>query len=151
MLENLLMECKYAWKPALLREKVEYLFPMAISPFMRTQYKGPAVFKWEVFDKQSGDKKLVYIGEAQEMCPKRLYGYLSPGPTQLANQKVNTDFRGYLKQKLTIRLEICDVVDFSMGTLVINPTLLDDKYVRRMLVAALIIEHKKQGYTVVDL
>ena len=87
MLETLQFECQYQWKPALLREKVEYIFPMAISPYMRTQYKGPAVFKWEVCYKVSGDKKVVYIGEAQEMCPKRLYGYLNPGPPKLPTKK----------------------------------------------------------------
>jgi hypothetical protein len=84
----------YEWQTVLLREKVEYLFPMAISPFMRTRYKGPAIFKWEVYQTTPGDKKMVYIGEAQELCPKRLYGYLNPGSTQLANKKVNTEIRG---------------------------------------------------------
>jgi hypothetical protein len=85
------------------------------------------------------------------MCPKRLYGYLNPGPTQIANQKVNADFRAYLKEKMIIRLEICDIVEFIMGDLVLNPELLNDKYVRRMLVAAQTIAHKKKGYTVMDL
>ncbi len=151
MFETLQFECRYQWKPAFLRERVEYFFPMAISPYMRIQYKGPAVYRWEVFQKHSGDKKIVYIGEAPEMCPKRLYSYLNPGPTQLANQKVNVDFRGYLKEKMTIRLDICDIIEFVMAGLVMSPALLSDKYVRRMLVAAQIIEHKKQGYTVMDL
>jgi hypothetical protein len=151
MSEKLQFEFQYDWKPALLREKVEYLFPMAISPFMRIQYHGPAVFRWEVFDRQSGDKKIVYIGEAQELCPKRLYSYLNPGHTQLANQKVNTEFRAYLKEKLTIRLDICDILDFQMEGLSMSPSLLNDKYIRRLLVVALILDHKKKGYSVVDL
>ena len=104
----------YEWQPVLLRENVEYLFPMAISPFMRTRYKGPAVFKWEIYQNIPGDKKLVYIGEAQELCPKRLYGYLNPGPTQLANKKVNTEFRGYLKENLKIKLDICHIQDIDL-------------------------------------
>ena len=89
----------YEWESVLLRENTEYLFPMAISPFMRTRYKAPAVFKWDIYQKTPGDKKLVYIGEAPELCPRRLYGYLNPGATQLANKKINAEFRGYLKEK----------------------------------------------------
>ncbi|HSW57542.1 MAG TPA: hypothetical protein VLH15_04020 [Dehalococcoidales bacterium] len=151
MLQSLQIECQYQWKPACLREQVEYFFPMAISPYMRNQYNGPAVYRWEVFRKDSGDTKIVYIGEAQEMCPKRLYSYLNPGPTQVANRKVNTDFRGYLKEKLNIRLDLLDVVDFKMPGLIMHPGLLKDKYVRRLLAAAQIIEHKNKGYNVIDL
>jgi hypothetical protein len=150
-METLFLECGYNWQQALLREKVGYIFPMAISPYMRINYKGPAVFRWEVYQKEAGDKKIVYIGEAQELCPKRLYGYLNPGPTQAANKKVNLDFRGYLKEKMNIRLDICDIQEFNLGGSALAPGFLEDKYIRRMLVAAQIIEHKKKGYTVVDL
>ena len=88
-MDHIKLSFAYQWQPVLLREKVEYLFPMAISPFMRAKYRTPAVFKWEVFQKVTGDRKVVYIGEAQELCPKRLYGYLSPSASQLANQKIH--------------------------------------------------------------
>jgi hypothetical protein len=151
MLETLQFECQYSWKSVLLREKVEYIFPMDISPFMRAQYHGPAVYRWLVFLNEADAIKTAYIGEAQELCPKRLYGYLNPGPSQLANLKVNADFRGFLKEKKTIRLDILDVVDFKMPGQLMSPGLLRDKYVRRMLVSAQILEHQRQGYTVIDL
>jgi hypothetical protein len=151
MLETLQFECQYRWQPVLLREKVEYLFPMAISPYMRTLYKGPAVFRWLIFRGENDEKKTVYIGEAQELCPKRLYGYLNPSQTQVANQKVNADFRGFLKEKMTIRLDICDIVEFSLPGFLAGPALLNDKYVRRLLVAHQILAHRQKGYTVIDL
>jgi hypothetical protein len=141
----------YEWKPVYLRENVEYLFPMAISPYMRSKYKEPAVFKWDVYQKTPGDKKLVYIGEAQELCPKRLYSYLNPGPTQLANKKVNTEFRGYLKEYLKIRLEICQIRRIDFRESVLEDNAFGDKHVRRLVVEALIVEHRKSGFTVADL
>jgi hypothetical protein len=150
-LSNLKMELEYVWQPAYLREKVEYLFPLDISPYMRNRYKGPAVFRWEVFQKEPGDKKLVYVGEAQELCPKRLYGYLNPGPTQQSNRKVNTDFRNYLKEKLNIRLDVLDLRELNIPGLTAGPNSLQDKYIRRLLVNALILEHRQQGYNVIDL
>ncbi|HEX7474536.1 MAG TPA: hypothetical protein VF318_01120 [Dehalococcoidales bacterium] len=141
----------YEWQTVLLREKVEYLFPMAISPFMRTRYKGPAIFKWEVYQTTPGDKKMVYIGEAQELCPKRLYGYLNPGSTQLANKKVNTEFRGYLKEHLKIKLEVCEIQELTLGESLFDMKALNDKHVRRLVSELMIVEHTGRGFTVMDL
>jgi hypothetical protein len=141
----------YEWEPVLLRENAEYLFPMAISPFMRTRYKQPAVFKWDIYQKKPGDKKLVFIGEASELCPKRLYGYLNPGATQLANKKVNAEFREYLKEKLKIKLYICSVQEISFGDSVSGAERLADKHLRRLVAESMVVEHGKRGFTVMDL
>ena len=150
-MQVLQLRLTYEWQVVNLREYVDYLFPMAISPYMRTRYKLPAVFKWDIFQKTPGDKKLVYIGEAQELCPRRLYGYLNPGPTQLANKKVNSEFRDYLKQKLKIRLEIFQVQEINFGNSLLDMNAFADKHVRRMVSEALIVEHAKRGFTVMDL
>ena len=134
-----------------MRENVEYLFPMAVSPFMRTRYKGPAVFKWEIFQKNPGDKKLVYIGEAPEFCPRRLYGYLNPGPTQHANKKINTEFKGYLKENLKIKLDICRIQDMSFGGAMLDIKAFENKHFRRLVVESMIIDHEKRGFTIADL
>jgi hypothetical protein len=150
-MNDLQIKLTYEWQAVYLRENIEYLFPLAISPFMRAKYKTSAVFKWDIYQKTPGDQKLVYIGEAQELCPKRLYGYLNPGLTQQANKKVNDDFRGYLKEKLKIRLEICQVKEIHFGDLVLDADALTEKHVRRMVAEVLIVEHIKRGITVVDL
>jgi hypothetical protein len=146
------LNLSYEWQPVYLREKVEYLFPMAISPFMRTKYRAPAIFKLDVYQKNPGDKKLVYIGEAQELCPQRLYGYLNPGTTQLAFKKVNTEFRAYLKEKLRIGLAICLVKVINIGGSELDPSsVINEKHLRRMITELLIVEHSRKGFTVVDL
>jgi hypothetical protein len=150
-LNTLQINISYEWQPVLLREKVEYLFPMAITPFMRTKYRRPSVFRFIVFPNTSEDKKLVYIGEAQELCPRRLYGFLNPGQTQHTNQRVNTEFRSYLKDKLSIRLDDCNVREIIFGDVSLGLDSLNDKYLRRMLTDSLIIEHKKHGFTVMDI
>lgn len=150
-MQELQIKLTYEWQIAYLRENVEYLFPMAVSPYMRSKYKIPAVFKWDIYQKTPGDKKLVYIGEAQELCPKRLYGYLNPGPTQLANKKVNTEFRSYLKEKLNIGLQVCQVREINFGESSLDINAFNDKHVRRMVLETLIVEHMKRGFTVVDL
>jgi hypothetical protein len=141
----------YEWQAVYLRENTEYIFPMAISPYMRSRYKSPALFKWDIFQNNPGDKKLVYIGECQELCPQRLYSYLNPGPTQLANKKVNTDFRNYLKENLHIRLAICQFQEIKFEESLLDSGALTDKHIRRLLSEALIVEHRKTEFTVVDL
>ncbi len=150
-MDQLQIKLTYEWESVLLRENVEYLFPMAISPFMRAKYKGPAVFKWDVYQKTPEDKKLVYIGEAPELCPKRLYGYLNPGPTQVANKKVNADFRGYLKEKLKIKLDICRIQELTFGESVFDMNMFGDKHLRHLVAESMIIDHVKRGFTVMDL
>ena len=150
-MNDLQIKLTYEWQAVYLRENVEYLFPMAISPFMRAKYKVPAVFKWDIYQKTPGDKKLIYIGEAQELCPRRLYGYLNPGPTQLANKKVNEEFRRYLREKLKIGLEICQVKEVQLGGLTLDTDAFTDKHVRRLAVEAFIVAHTKRGITVAEL
>lgn len=149
-MEQLEIKLSYEWQPVFLREKVEYLFPMGITPYMRTRYREPAVYKWDIYQKTPGDKKLVYIGDAQELCPKRIYGYLNPGPTQKTNQKINTEFRGYLKEKLNIKLDICNIREIVYGNTTSGQTTLDDKFIRLLIVNAMIIQHKRNGFTVME-
>jgi hypothetical protein len=150
-MNQLQIKLTYEWETVLLRENVEYLFPMAISPFMRTRYKEPSVFKWDIYQKTPGDKKVVYIGEAPELCPKRLYGYLNPGPTQLANKKINIEFRGYIKEHLKIKLEIFHLQEITFGGSVSDMKAFGDKHFRRLVAESMIIEHEKRGFTVMDL
>jgi hypothetical protein len=150
-MNQLQIKLSFEWETVLLRENVGYLFPMAVSPFMRSRYKGPAVFRWEVFQKIPGDKKLVYIGEAQEFCTRRLYSILNPGPAQIANKKINTEFNTYLKENLKIKLDICRVQDLTFGGTLLDDKAFADKHFRRLLVESMIIDHQKRGFTVADL
>jgi len=150
-MDQLQVRVAYEWQSVFLREKVEYLFPMAISPFMRAACRGPAVFRWDIFQNTPGDRKMVYIGEAQELCPKRLYGFLNPGPTQQSNKKINTEFRGYLREKLKIKLDVCNIREIAFGGSTLGSEALSDKYIRRFIVGTMIIEHKNRGFTIMDL
>jgi len=150
-MDQLQIEIKYEWQSVLVREKTDYLFPMAITPFMRSKYKEPAVFRWDIYQRTPLDKKLVYIGEAQELCPKRLYGYMNPGPGQESNKRVNTEFRGYLREKLNIKLDICRITEIRFGNSLMGNESLSDKYVRRFIVGTMILEHKNHGFTIADL
>ena len=142
------IELTYEWQPVYVREKMEYFFPDVITPFMRTKYREPAVYKWEVSQTRPDEPKIIYIGEGQEFCPQRLYGYLNPGATQMNNKRVNTDFRGYLKEKRKISISICNVTRIMIGSYEMNEKGLQEKNVRQLIVEAMIFEHRKKGFTV---
>jgi hypothetical protein len=141
----------YDWQAILMREKVEYMFPLAITPFMRMRYREPAIYRWNIYRKTADDKKLVYIGEAQELCPKRLYGYLNPGSTQETNKRIKTEFEAYLREGLNIRLEICNISVLKFGDSILGKESLVDKYIRRFIEEAMVVEYRKRGFTVLDL
>jgi hypothetical protein len=141
----------YEWQAVLLRENVKYLYPLAITPFMRSRYREPGIFRWNIYGKIDADKKFYYIGEAQEICPRRLYGYLNPGPTQQSNKKIKVEFEAYLKAGLNIGLDICSLKELKFDALSLGKEALVDKYNRRLIVAAMIVEHRKQGLMVLDL
>ena len=141
----------YEWQTVLLRENVKYSYPLAITPFMRSRYREPGIFRWNIYGKAGEDKKLFYIGEAQEICPRRLYGYLNPGPTQQSNKKIKAEFEAYLKEGLNVGLDICSVTELKLDGLSLDKEALSDKYNRRLIVAAMVVEHRKKGLTVLDL
>jgi hypothetical protein len=150
-MDELKLALSYEWQSILMREKVEYMFPLTITPFMRMRYREPAVYRWIIYQRTAEDKKLVYIGEAQELCPKRLYGYLNPGPGQETNKRIKAEFEGYLREGLNIRLDICNIHGITFGDSILGRESLVDKYIRRLIVAAMVVEHRKRGFNVLDL
>lgn len=150
-MDHLNFSFSWEWQPVLLRDKVEYLFPLGITPYMRSKYRTPAVFRWNIYNKTPGDKKMVFLGEAQELCPRRLYGYLNPGPGQQSNQKINTQFRSYIRDGMRISLDICSVKDITFEDPVQAADPLNSRSMRRLILATMIVEHEKKGFTVLDL
>ncbi len=150
-MEQLDIALLYEWQAVLMRDKVEYLFPLAITPFMRSKYKEPAVFRWNIYQKTPGDRKLFLLGEAQELCPRRLYGYTNPGPTQQSNKKVKTALQGHIRDGLNVSLDICIIHEIKFGDSVLGQQALGDRYMRQLIQAALTVEHRKKGYTLLEI
>jgi hypothetical protein len=140
----------YEWQAVLMRDKVEYLFPLAITPYMRAKYKEPAVFRWNIYQKTAGDKKLFLLGESQELCPRRLYGYLNPGPTQQTNKRIKTLLEGQIREGFNVSLDICVIHEIKFGDSVLGQQALGDRYMRQLIQAAMMVEHRKKGYTLLE-
>jgi len=92
-MNRLKIEFAYQWEPLLISENRVYLFPKVITSFMKRRYKYPAIYRWSVFKKKPEDEKLIYIGEAQELCPQRINGYLNPDLSKQTNKRIKEKFQ----------------------------------------------------------
>lgn len=71
-MHDIKVEFAYQWEPVLSGVGKEYRFPEKITSFMRMKYKRPAIYRWNIFRHEPYDEKLIYIGEARELCPQRM-------------------------------------------------------------------------------
>lgn len=118
---------------------------------MKMRYKGPAIYRWNVHKSTPGDKKLVYVGEAKELCPGRIKGYLDPGPTQETNKRISELFKGFLHNGLKITLDVYIISEIEIGSSMFPSMSLGDTHVRLLVESAIIIEHKQKGFSLLNL
>lgn len=85
-MHNIKVEVTYQWISILKGEGEKYYFPERITSFMRSNSRQPPIYRWDVFRDNPEDEKLIYIGEAQELCSQQINGYLNPGPSRRTNE-----------------------------------------------------------------
>jgi len=56
-MHNIKVKFTYQWIPILKEEGEEYYFPERITLFMRSNYKQPAIYRWNIFRNNSEDEK----------------------------------------------------------------------------------------------
>lgn len=150
-IEQIKLHLRYSWDPVLVDGTNEYHYPMAVSRLMKQKYNKPVIYKWNVYKHSPNDQKCVYIGEAAILCPSRIQGYLTPGPTQFTNIRLKKLFQEYLDQKLQIGLEVLNLQYSTLGKTPIVPEDLSNKYTRRYVEAILITLYSNKGYTLLNL
>lgn len=141
----------YQWESVLSASNKVYFFPQEITPFMMLRYKRPAIYRWDVHRSIPGDKKRVYIGQAKELCPDHIRGYLNPGPTQETNKRISHLFEGFLRDGLKITLDVCSIDGIELYSSEFIPMSLGDKHVRLLVESAIIMEHKHKGFSLLNL
>lgn len=150
-IEQIKLTLRYSWDPVLIDETNEYHFPMAISNLMKQHYNKPAIYKWNVYKHSPDDQKRFYIGEAAILCPSRIQGYLSPGPSQQTNIRMKKMFSEFINQGLKIRLEALNLQHSTLGKIPLLPKDLSSKHTRRYIEALLITHYHSKGYTLLNL
>lgn len=142
------LSCK--WLPVMSNETEIYTFPDKITPFMKLHYRIPAIYRWHIYKSKPGDLKQIYIGEAVQLCPQRLNGYLRPGPSQQTNIRINKMFNELINDGRHIQLEYLDFDVVKIEDIEIISENLIDKHVRRMLEEVMVIYSTHKGYTILN-
>lgn len=138
----------FEWKPILENESSQYVFPNTITAYMRQKYRAPAIYMWII--ESDGRIESVYIGETEELCPRRIYGYLNPGPSQITNIRINNLFNDLIKKGKVIRLEHLVFSDFSFDGKKILARDLAKKNIRVLLENIMITHHENDGITMLN-
>lgn len=133
----------FSWKKVLSDKNTGYRFPNEITEYMKKRYKSPTIYRWLVHH----DDKLesIYIGEAEILCPRRIYHYLHPGPSQMTNIRINKLFTKLNKENRQITLEILVFKSFQLDGKTISMSDLDKKTVRVFLEHLMLVYHENRG------
>lgn len=150
-IEQIKLALRYSWDPVFVDEANEYHYPMTISSLMKQQYRKSAIYKWNIYKHTPDDIKNIYIGEAAILCPNRIQGYLTPGPSQYTNIRLKKLFNEFVNRKLKIKLEVLNLQYSTLGKTPILPEDLSNKYTRRYLEAIFITYYSNKGYKLLNL
>ena len=145
------LKLKFDWKPVLLDDRTEYMFPEKMTAWMKKRYRCPAVYRWNIYAEVSEDSKLAYIGETVCLCPSRIAGYLKPGPTQRTNKRINKEFNNYLKQGKKIRLETLVITDCSANGFTFSEKDFLDSCFRRAVEHLMVTIAKRSGIELLNI
>lgn len=118
------------WVPVLEDDGTPYQFPHGVSRYMSKQYSGPAIYRWTV--RRQADIVGVYIGETAELR-RRIHHYLSPGPRQPTNQRLNHEFTAALQRGFIVTLEVLHFAPFEVAGHLISQAGLEAKALRVLL------------------
>ena len=147
---KLKLNLKFDWKPVLLEDGTEYLFPGSQTRGMKERYGGPAVYRWNIYTKVSEDLKLAYIGETVSLCPGRIAGYLKPGPSQITNRRINGEFKELIAKGRKIRLETLVVTDCVVDKFTFSAKDFEDSCFRRTIEHLMVTMAKRSGFELLN-
>ncbi|MCE9653557.1 MAG: hypothetical protein K8Q89_10995 [Nitrosarchaeum sp.] len=138
----------FEWNSVLENKSDQYVFPNIVTDYMRQKYRMPAIYRWIV--DSDGMIESIYIGETVELCPRRVYGYLNPGPSQMTNIRINNLFDELIKRGKIIRLEYLVFSDFLFDGKKITDQDLIKKNIRVLLENIMITHHENAGVVILN-
>jgi hypothetical protein len=140
---------RHKWVPVENAPGVRYLFPIGTSSYLRENWAGPAVYRWVIFEQTSDDVQQLYVGEAAQL-PRRINGYLNPGPSQTTNQRLKAIFGEVVREGHEVGLDVLGFDPFDVEGVPISMRDLADKTVRRFLEGLFIVYYSRSGHQLLN-
>ena len=150
-LQQGIIEFKVAfdWEIVLASEKHDYKFPNPITDFMKQKYGKPVIYRWTI--DRGENAKSFYIGETVKFCPDRLSDYLSPGPSQQTNIRLNQYFQEGVENGANLKLEILKMSGAFVNDLDLQDKDLKHQDIRRLIEKLLVTLYRNQGLDLLNL
>ena len=120
------------WSPAEEEAGVPYSFPHPFTPYFRSHYKVPAIYRWRVTPSVPKERELVYIGEAEDLH-RRVQRVLTPSKKEKVgdtNFRLHQLFEAFVAQGARVLLEIATFGDFKVNGLLFSPSTVGNEFVR---------------------
>ena len=140
----------FEWEPVYQEKNTQYVFPNSITAFMKENYRKPTIYRWTI-ERGEDEDSTFYIGEAVRLCPDRLLGYLSPGPTQQTNIRLNQLFYESMNNGATIKFEILKFTGSFINDLRLGEKDLARQDIRRLIERLLVTLYRSQGLDLLNL
>ena len=150
-MNELKVNLPHRWETVLADTEKEYFFPEQITQLMKNWYKQPAIYRWNIYKNEPEDQKIIYIGEAKQLCPQRINHYLNPGRDQQTNKRIKEIFQNYSHQGFKIRLETLQFDRIAVGDFSLTKDDISDKHIRRFIEELLITYYRRKGFTILNL
>lgn len=139
----------FEWKSVDILENVEvYRYPHPFDKRMSKVYQNAAVYRWRIF-KPNSKSKIVYIGETDNL-KRRVTGYLKPGPSQHTNIRMKALLEQYIQDGFFVELDLFQIKHFAFNGLEFQQESLSSKNIRVLLENLIILDHKNNGYEILN-
>lgn len=126
------MEIKFEfeWKEVEVSKGAKYNYPEKMSTYMKTEYGFSSVYRWVL---RKGDDLKLYIGEADQLCPQRINGYINLGPKQFTNIRMKEKLLNFKEKHYDVTLEFLSIKSLLIENKEIHSKDLANKYLRKFI------------------
>lgn len=127
-----ILEIVHRWANVQTSQGYNYLYPTEVSPYVKGQYCGPAVYRWMVWTPGCYGVHAYYVGETDNLA-RRIQHYLRPGSSQKTNLRLKACFDEAVSQKQKVELQTLVFEPFQVNKVQFSIELLGHTHVRRTL------------------
>ena len=140
------------WRSMMEQNETPYNYPAKFSRYLRERYSVPAVYRWRVLELQPGERKTVYIGEAEDLI-RRIQRVRTPSKKSKrgeTNKRLKQIFDEKISSGRTIVLDIADFDSFEMNGVSFSPEELEDQFKRKALENLILCFAQAEGQEILN-
>jgi hypothetical protein len=139
-----MLDIGFIWQTVRTDVSTSYEYPKQPSPFMRTEYSRPGVYRWALC-LPDGRVEPLYVGETEKLH-RRLRAYLKP--RSKTEQRVKQELDKAREQGLSIRFEVLEFEPFEINGIEFQPRFLTNPFARKAIENLVVLSYAEAGFRV---